>query len=337
MVSYSQEDNMSNNFWNDENESVSEYELLEEAQEVEDIAEEYASQPVVVEAPEEALEQVAEESAYDLNHEESNIVYNAKLRLEQARLYDLLINHDLFDGVDADPNAISIVQNELKHYIVRRLEILLGIRQPEIKKPKEDLSSFNSLEVDFLKQLAHKGTFGQTAKVEPTKPKPLSSKPSQQGLRPIAYKAPQAPAPPKKKSQPKTKKAAPAPKSQEPQKPKKNNSTRPETKPKIKPSGHGRQLTMDEAMEIAKAELKEVQGKKAWVDMTQKEKKEEVKRVNEKYKRPRPENSAPFPTAQQLEMQYMTQQQRRGSSNSDKTAQFNEILATALANQKNNS
>lgn len=333
MVFYYQEEDM-NNFWNNENEAVSEYDLLEEAQEVEDIAEEYANQPVVVEASEEELEQVAEESAYELDQEESNIVYNAKLRLEQARLYDLLINHNLFEGVEADANAIAIVQNELKHYIVRRLEILLGIRQPQPKKVKEE-TSFNDVEVDFLKQLAYKGTLGRTSSnTVQAQPKPVSTQPRQQGLKPIGQKAISKPRP-KKKQQARSSQQAPQPSQKT--KPKKNNVEPQVSMPKLKPSGLKRQLTMEEATAIAKADLEATKNKKPWDKMNKAEKEAEIRRVNQKYTKKRPTNAQPFPTADQLQMQYMTQMQQRSASNTNQVAQFNEILANALANQKNNS
>ncbi|HXF28340.1 MAG TPA: hypothetical protein VN457_00695, partial [Chlamydiales bacterium] len=124
---------MGKKLWEDDD-TVSDYDLIaEDAQKAEELAEEYAAKPSVVEADEEQLEEIAEESAFELNHNESNVIYNARLRLEQAKLYELLINHNLFEGVDASEQAIKNVQNELKFYIVKRLEILLGIREPVIR------------------------------------------------------------------------------------------------------------------------------------------------------------------------------------------------------------
>ena len=70
---------MNGNFWDDqEEESLSEYDLLEEAQETEELADQYAQQPTVIEAQEEELEQIEEESHFELDREESNIIYNAR-------------------------------------------------------------------------------------------------------------------------------------------------------------------------------------------------------------------------------------------------------------------
>lgn len=329
-----------NNFWNENNSSVSEYDLLEDAQEVEEIAEQYASEPVVVEASEEDLEQVMEDSAYNLNVEESNIVYNAKLRLEQARLYDMLINHNLFEGVEASEQAVAIVSNELKHYIVRRLEILLGIRQPRPRQVEREspASTLNPVELDFLKQLAYKGTKGQSALVSQQsqqQARPAAPKPA--GLKPLVQKQAQPQPKPIVKDKDPRKEVVKQPPQQEvqavPQKPKKNN-VKPRQKV-TKPSGNGRNLTQAEIMELAKRDLQEMEQRKPWAKMSQKEKEAEVKRVNEKHAKPRPKSVAPMPTFEQQQQMYMTQQQlRTGSQN--QVDQFNSILANVLASRKNN-
>jgi len=114
--------------------------------------------------------------AFDDFEEEKNIIDNARIRLEQGRLYEMLIKHDLFDGVDADPKAVSNVQQEIKSFIMERLEILLGMRaEKEVEVYKVE-SQFNDMEVQALKMVASKVTQGQSAKVpEPKKePSPLS-------------------------------------------------------------------------------------------------------------------------------------------------------------------
>lgn len=109
----------------------------------------------------------ATESAYSLDKRESNVVNESMVRLEQARLYDMLIKHDLFAGVKAHPKALRNVQNELKKYIVDRLEILLGIKQEPTQResPKQLVvdSPFNDVEIEFLKALSYKGTKGASA------------------------------------------------------------------------------------------------------------------------------------------------------------------------------
>jgi len=94
--------------------------------------------------------------------EEESVLDNARIRLEQGRLYEMLINHNLFDGVDALPEAIDNVQKEIKNYIMERLEILLGMRsekQTEIQQIIQE-PQFNDMEVQALKVVASKLTKG---------------------------------------------------------------------------------------------------------------------------------------------------------------------------------
>jgi len=302
---------MNNGFWDED--SVSEYDLVaDQAQEAEVLAEEYSQTPLVLEADEDELSEVSEAAAFQLDEQESNTVYNARLRLEQARLYEMLINHDLFEGVDADPRAINVVRNELKHYIVKRLEILMGLHTPvEKKTPSSEV--FNPVEADFLKQLAFKGTKGVSKQVESIQHlqepqtgglKPLGVKPRQSRPKPVVkpQSKPQprpepkieatAPQPQKKRGRPR-KNSVPA---QPKEKLAKNNSTKP------------RDLTHEEIKAIAIQDLKETRGKKPFHKMTTKEKIKEINRVNAKYARS--ENSAKLPqmTYEEQEQKYMTQQ-----------------------------
>jgi hypothetical protein len=323
------------NIW-DGDEKVSEFELIaEDAKEAEALAEEYALRPPIAEASDEVLEEIAEESSFNLNRSESNVIYNARLRLEQAKLYEMLINHNLFDGVEASPEAISNVQNELKFYIVKRLEILLGIREPVIKEQVQTADpSLNDVELDFLKQLAYKGTVGASATGKPTAPrsekqsiKPLTGATSAPKLKSLASKEvttkQNSPVP----TQQVKKTANPAPqapvKKQVPAK----------TALKIRESGLGRNLTPAEAEAIAREDLKNL-SKKEFKDMNAKEKAARIREVNEKHKRPSSPNAKPMPSANELEMKYRNQESQRSSSK-NQSDQFNLMLANALAVQKN--
>ena len=97
-----------------------------------------------------------------LDVEEVSVVSNARIRLEQGRLYEMLIKHNLFEGVDAIPQAVNKVQSEIKNFIIERLEILLGMKsekQTEIREIIKE-SEFNELEVQALKMIASKVTKG---------------------------------------------------------------------------------------------------------------------------------------------------------------------------------
>lgn len=155
------------------------------------------------------------EVAYELEEEEMDVVGEAMVRLEQARLYDMLIKHNLFEGVQANPTALKNVQDELKAYIVERLQILLGIKseQPQAPTSMRVELPFNKLEIQALKDLAHKLTKGATdnikeketveavAETAPQTIKPLSQARKPQGLKSLGSSQPKNP-PPKQVAQP---------------------------------------------------------------------------------------------------------------------------------------
>ena len=161
------EDSISENFIEPSDDSEFESDLA--ALGISDDEEEYVDEEleeIVAEVPKREVQ-----TAYKLNPKQHNTVSEAVVRLEQARLYDMLIKHDMFEGVQADPIAVAKVKKELKDYIVERLEILLGIRQ-EKSKTKEVLSvelPFNEIEIQFLKDLSLKGTRGASASGETAK------------------------------------------------------------------------------------------------------------------------------------------------------------------------
>jgi len=98
----------------------------------------------------------------DSDYDEQSVLDNAVLRLEQAQLYKMLMESDLFADVQANPEAIKNVQRELKRFIKERLEIFLGIRAPKAEAVEYE-SPFSDLEIKVLKSVAHKvsgGTVG---------------------------------------------------------------------------------------------------------------------------------------------------------------------------------
>lgn len=164
---------MSNNFletnlWDDRsfiNEDASDGQV-EEQDQFEDNQEEL----FVDEAP------VTEDSIEE-DVEQEDVVNNARTRLEQGRLYELLINHNLFDGVEADPKAVSRVEKEIKAFITERLEILLGMRaeKERVEKNVQYQSPFNEIEVQALKMMAATVTKGASKKEQ----QPVNNQPAQ--------------------------------------------------------------------------------------------------------------------------------------------------------------
>lgn len=93
----------------------------------------------------------------------ANILVDARLRLEQGRLYEMIMNHDIFQGADADPKAVKYVQKQIRNFAKEQMEIMLGMRKETSTIERLDIDfPFNSLEVDALKALARTATKGAT-------------------------------------------------------------------------------------------------------------------------------------------------------------------------------
>ncbi len=129
---------------------------------------------------------------------EDEVLSDARLRLEQGRLYEMLMSSSLFSEMEADPRAIKNVEREIKGFIKERLEVMLGIRQD---KAKARSATFEEDEIVILKGLVARAR-GQTRAPTPTpafKPAP-ATQPAPSGPRfspPKPAVAPPRPAPQK--------------------------------------------------------------------------------------------------------------------------------------------
>ena len=121
-------------------------------------------EPVVTEPEEQEqidVSQIEEEEDF------SEVLNDANLRLEQGNLYKLIMNHDLFSGIEADPRALRNVQKEIRKFAKERMEIMLGMKKETetIENIKIDFP-FNSLEIEVLKKLASTATKGASENSE---------------------------------------------------------------------------------------------------------------------------------------------------------------------------
>jgi hypothetical protein len=147
--------------------------------------------------PEEVAEFEAEEAElYDIEEDFSDVLSDAHLRLEQGSLYKMIMNHDLFSGVDADPKAIRNVQKQIAQFAREQMEVMLGMRQ-EAAEVTQVVSPFNDLEVEVLKRLASKATNGATETEEANQvATSFKQAPKKNTINPIGNLAPRkAPAP----------------------------------------------------------------------------------------------------------------------------------------------
>lgn len=95
----------------------------------------------------------------------TEVLNDANLRIEQGRLYQMIMNHDLFEGMEADPRAVQNVQREIRKFARESMEVMLGMRETTPVYAAV-ISPFNDLEIDILKKLASKATNGATESPE---------------------------------------------------------------------------------------------------------------------------------------------------------------------------
>jgi len=159
-----------------------------------------------------------EEEAPEVEEEEdfTEILNDARLRLEQGKLYEMLMNHDIFEGMDADQRAVKSVQREIRKFAQDRMELMLGMKQPEAPAPQSAFPAeafpFNTLEVEVLKSLAAAATKGASREAEAFVPEVAPAEPKRTTLKPIAIPANRTavPKPVAKAAQPAARKPLPA-------------------------------------------------------------------------------------------------------------------------------
>ena len=141
--------------------------------------------PATKPAPAVAQEEESEQEFLEDTEEEdfSLVLSDANLRLEQGNLYKMIMNHNLFDGMDADPRAVRNVEREIKAFVRERMEIMLGMRQEKAEHYKA-ISQFNDLEVSVLKMLASTASKGKTESAEANQS--VSREPKRQTLNTIS-------------------------------------------------------------------------------------------------------------------------------------------------------
>ena len=97
----------------------------------------------------------------DFQEDYTEVLSDARYRLELGRLWEQIIKHDIFGGTDADPVAAKQVQNEIRTFAKERMEIMLGMRKETSQVERLEIDfPFNRVEVNVLKKLAHAASKG---------------------------------------------------------------------------------------------------------------------------------------------------------------------------------
>jgi len=255
-----------------------------------------APQPMVLD--EEAVSEIQEEH-FDVYEEEeddiSSVMADANLRLEMGRLYQMILENDIFAQTNADPRAIKNVQREIRRLVREKLEIMLGIRQDQPAQQQQTIvsSPFNDMEVSALKMLASKITKGATEEVQYDRTPTPVPQPKKDGITAISGALRPQPAPSIKA---------------------------PERRPLAKNPTHAKRPEPKKGEPIIKSAISNPEGdsqlKKPIDQMTPEELVEYDKQALErrsKNKAAVPSNLVPHPSPQELEMRYMSHAQQFGA------------------------
>lgn len=147
-----------------------------------------------VEVPEEYEYDVTDELE-DEDDDYTAVLSDARLRLQQGSLYEIIMNHELFQGMDFDPAAIKHVQRQIRKFAKEQMEIMLGMRKETAKIERLEIDfPFNAVEVEVLKLVAKTASKGRSensdryvpAVTRTTEEVPVV--PRRQGLNPIVGK-----------------------------------------------------------------------------------------------------------------------------------------------------
>lgn len=125
------------------------------------------------EAVEEVIEYVdelpAETQAMSQDAQTQATLSEAIKRIQKAKLYETLISHQMFGAGSASPDIIREVQAEIKEFVLKRLNILLGIQQEVQVQPIQQI--FTEAQIVAIRDLADRLIFKNSGQMPtPTQP-----------------------------------------------------------------------------------------------------------------------------------------------------------------------
>lgn len=134
-----------------------------------------------------AMESEPQSDVFEDEEEDTQqLMQDANLRLEQGRLYQMILQNDIFGETNADPRAIRNVQREIRRFVRERMETMLGIRQEQVKEQTIVSSPFNDMEVTVLKMLASRASKGATENPAPVQQQPPQASPKKDNITAIS-------------------------------------------------------------------------------------------------------------------------------------------------------
>lgn len=104
--------------------------------------------------------------------EEYPIASEALIRIEKAKLYQLLLQNDLFGDDAGDPEAVEQVTEEIKAFVLAQLETLIGMRNGNEMLVTQAKLPWNAQQIAVLTQLADRVLLKESSPIIPTPVKP---------------------------------------------------------------------------------------------------------------------------------------------------------------------
>lgn len=142
------------------------------------------------------------------------VTSEALVRIEMAKLYQLLLDNELFGDDAGDYDAITTVTDEIKAFVLERLETLIGMRDGSTSHSAPARLPWNQNQVQALTELADTLLARSKAPIVPTPVKPAVNTINKST--PTNRPRPAAPAP---QQRPAPRPAAPAPQQRQRTKP----------------------------------------------------------------------------------------------------------------------
>ncbi len=137
---------------------------------------------------------------------EYSIASEALIRIEKAKLYELLLRNELFGDDAGDADAVQQVTDEIKEFVLARLETLIGMRSGNESVSTPSKLPWNQQQIAVLTQLADRVLSKENQPIVNTPPKPsvntINRQPPRQNTvqtKPTEAKPVQAPVAPKQK------------------------------------------------------------------------------------------------------------------------------------------
>lgn len=105
----------------------------------------------------EEIDEFYEEELADTATEDEQtqfVLSEAIKRIEQAKLYETLLKHQLFGQGSARPEVLAEVEKEIRQFVLSRLEVLLGMKQEKHSSNAQSAPPFSKEQIEALGSLA---------------------------------------------------------------------------------------------------------------------------------------------------------------------------------------